>query len=324
MNSFGAPYRDCKRHKHTVDHIFQCFQDCKRGDMIEWENRWNVPHETLAGWYKQWSKDNEWRPYNYECHGIKHRIFTKDEEKAISDFILTEYIQQGFLFTNFEFRRIAVDAFLMKYQDIEDIPEFNCSDGFIQAFKKLNRFSSRRSHYKRRPVFTEKQEQHWNEEIKHIFETVPRDRILNCDETSWRIYPNGILTWAEKGSNSVQTQIQGDEKECITVLATISSSGTKLPLLLIAKGKTNRCEQSQLDNVVFHHATHSENGWMTEHTFSQYLFLIREYMGNSEVHLILDIYSAHRTNQMKQIAAANNIHLHFIPAGMTDIYQPLE
>lgn len=58
--SFGAPHRDYKRHKHTVNHIFQCFQDRKRGDMIEWENRWNVPHATLAGWYKQWSKDNEW------------------------------------------------------------------------------------------------------------------------------------------------------------------------------------------------------------------------------------------------------------------------
>jgi hypothetical protein len=45
--------------------------------------------------------------------------------------------------------------------------------------------------------------------------------ILNCDETAWRLYPNNILTWWDTAADSVSIHIQGDEKEALTVLATI-------------------------------------------------------------------------------------------------------
>jgi hypothetical protein len=140
-----------------------------------------------------------------------------------------------------------------------------------------------------------------------------------------RLYPNGILTWAEKGTDGVHLNCTGDEKACITVMATISAAGDKLPLFFIAKGKTARVERSQIGDVGPHGVTHSESGWMTVVTFKEYLTLLRESHPEIPViHLVLDVYAAHRSQGSKDLAEQLGIKLHFVPAGCTDLLQPLD
>jgi hypothetical protein len=146
------------------------------------------------------------------------------------------------------------------------------------------------------------------------------DMILNCDETSWRLYPNNILTWWDTGADDVSIHIQGDEKEALTVLATVSASGAKWPLYFLAKGKTTRVERMQIGDVGTHWRSHSVSGWMTSDTFTEYLRLLRDQVLNHGViHLILDLHSSHRTMEVNAAAAALNIQLHYVPAGMTDV-----
>jgi hypothetical protein len=56
--------------------------------------------------------------------------------------------------------------------------------------------------------------------------------VLNCDETGWKLYPNSILTWADTGSQNMGISITGNEKDALTVLATVSLTGQKLPLYI--------------------------------------------------------------------------------------------
>lgn len=77
----------------------------------------------------------------------------------------------------------------MKYMDDES-PEFMASNGFIYNFKKHHGFSSRAAHYKRRPVTDSSFVEKWKAEIRQVFKTVPRDHILNCDETSFPLGGN--------------------------------------------------------------------------------------------------------------------------------------
>jgi hypothetical protein len=64
---------------------------------------------------------------------------------------------------------------------------------------------------------------------------------------------------------------------------------------------------------------------MTEETFEQYFGLLRHYYpADSELYLMLDSYSAYRTEGVKERVRALNIRLSFIPPGMTDIFQPLD
>ena len=122
----------------------------------------------------------------------------------------------------------------------------------------------------------------------------------------------------------VKVYIQGAQKEGLTVLASITASRCKLPLWIIAKGTTERCH-AQVGDPQGHLVTHSENGWTTVETFSEYLMSLRErYPDDDPVYLVLDCYSVHRTDEIRQLAKTLGIELIFIPPGLTDEYQPLD
>jgi len=109
------------------------------------------------------------------------------------------------------------------------------------------------------------------------------------------------------------------------VIASITAGRTKLSLHLIASGKTERCEGSQFGDVGPHWTDHSQSGWTTEETFIRYLQRLRQYFDDGEpIWLLLDCYSAHRTDNAKAYAADIGVNLLFIPPGLTDELQPLD
>jgi hypothetical protein len=122
----------------------------------------------------------------------------------------------------------------------------------------------------------------------------------------------------------VQVKINGSDKDGMTVLASITADGKKLPLLFIAKGRTERVHQTQIGNVEGHWVNHTESGWETESCFIDYLNKLRVAMGSDPFHLICDLYAAHRTDAVKAHARKLEITLHLIPASCTDELQPLD
>lgn len=306
-----------------ADDVFAMFLT-EDGTLAQISRDFGIPPKTVSNWHKQFIKDPEWRPYLGKNHGLHHRIFTDEEEANIKSYINDNYINQGKLFTDADFRILLTDAFLEKHSLDEVLPFFMMSAHFIFDFKERNHISSRTAHAKRRSDIDEDRNIEWENNICELLNDFPRDKILNCDETSWRVYPKSIKTWAEKGAQNIQFHINGDEKESITVLATITSIGTKCPLFVIAKGKTKQCEESQLGDTAYHYKTHSENGWSTNETFQEYLHFISNYFNHEPLHLLLDLHTSHRGPSIYKLAAELNITLHYIPAGQTDRYQPLD
>ena len=49
------------------------------------------------------------------------------------------------------------------------------------------------------------------------------DRILNADESGWKLLPKGLLTWSETGVDNMSWQGNVNGKNQITVLATKQS-----------------------------------------------------------------------------------------------------
>jgi hypothetical protein len=103
-------------------------------------------------------------------------------------------------------------------------------------------------------------EERWVGAIHELIDMNDPGRILNVDETSWRLYPRRILTWVEAGAETVPVNVSGDLKECVIVFATISADMRKLPLMFIAAGTTERVEVSQLSEVGEHFTDHSASG----------------------------------------------------------------
>jgi hypothetical protein len=129
---------------------------------------------------------------------------------------------------------------------------------------------------------------------------------------------------APLGAVSVQVQINGDEKDCVTVLASVTAAGDKLPLAFLAAGKSSRVDKSQIGVVEGHWRDHSESSWQRSETFQTYLSNLRAVMGEGSIHLMLDSYSAHRTSAVKESADRLGITLRYIPPGLTDEFRSLD
>ena len=115
----------------------------------------------------------------------------------------------------------------------------------------------------------------------------------------------------------VTCHIDNDTKEGMTVIASITSSREKWPLMLIGKGKTDICLKSyELTDEVW--STHSESGWNTEAVNLEYLDKVSDKM-LGPCCLIIDKYASHRTDSVKEKARALDIELVFVPSGCTDL-----
>jgi hypothetical protein len=264
------------------------------------------------------ANDPEWRPWR-TYHGRRRRIFTPLDETATVLFIKINFPDQRLIFTDDDFREIAIATFLQARAHSEEIPPFQCSPGFIAAFKARHGLSSCKLHDKPRPAVTEKQRLHWMTTIRELIETVRPSRIVNRDETSWLLHPRGILTWAEMGCQTVHAYITRNQKDCITVVPFVTASGEKLPLAFIASEKMPRVEGPQIGVVKGHWRTHSESGRQTAQMFQDHLARLREMMRDGPIHLLLDSCSAHPTREVRATAARLGVTLHFIsPVSLTN------
>lgn len=327
--TFGKTYKRGKYRNYgnieveEASQLIRILRQPQYGDLAFIAHNKKMPSSTIRTWKQKVKKDPDYDPrIGYKRK--RRAIFTIEEEEGIADYIRTNFLEQKRLFTDEDFRLIAIDAYLEKYRDADKVPHFNCSNGYIYDFKMRHRFSSRLSHSKRRPPVQSDEVKNWILKIKELLKREDRRRIINIDETAWVLFPKGILTWAERGAEDVSFYAQGDPKESVTVLAAITADNTRLPLQFIATGKTERVEESQLGDIGYHWSAHSPSGWTTDTTFMQYLDKLSQHYNGEELHVILDCYSVHRTHEVKDFAKALNINLYFIPPGCTDALQPLD
>jgi hypothetical protein len=292
----------------------------------------NLPKTTAHYWLHKWRKDPQWRPWNMkENHGTHNRIFNDWEEAEIKEIIVSQYLEVGKFFTSATFEAVARE----KWRDSGRDPDaFVCSKKFISGFRKRNAFTSRKCYLKRRERGATGQNiEIWTRNIQHLIVqheiNGTLDLVVNCDETAWRLVPTGLMTWAPVGAENVRVDPGTNEKDSVTILASVTADGQKLPLFAIAKGKTKQVERSQLGTATTIVTDHSPSGWTTKETFEHYLRWLAQHYGdriscNRPLNLILDCFSVHRSSDITGLAASLNIKLRFIPAGHTDELQPLD
>lgn len=322
------PYIDYHKYPEVVAKVIPLLKDFKRGDIQKISAHTGFKVRTLYNWADALKKDPQFDPLQKKC-GQHHRIFTDEEEDAITDYIITNILLQGILFTDEDFEELIMHAFLEKHRnDSEDtpIPKFNVSKGFIYDFKKNHRITSKKCHTKRRPD-NKKYDQIFIDDMEDLFSNNDLHYIINIDETGWEVVPGSIKVWHMVGADHVVRYANANQKEKITVVAAIAADGTKMPLQFIAKGKTDAVIETQIGDVGYHFRTFSENGWTTENTFIEYLTGLRHHIGFDDehtIHILMDVFRAHITENVKKSCSELNIKIHLIPAGMTDELQPLD
>jgi hypothetical protein len=123
--------------------------------------------------------------------------------------------------------------------------------------------------------------------------------------------------------------LDGNEKDSVTVLASVTAGGDRFLFFVIAKGKTRRAERNQLGSDETLLRDHSPSRWSTIEIFWRCLdWLAVYYEGcispEHPLHLILDSHSAHGSEEIKEHARSLGIQLWFILARHTDERQPLD
>lgn len=126
-----------------------------------------------------------------------------------------------------------------------------------------------------------------------------------------------------KGDTNSKINVNGDNKSGFTLILTISAAGKFLTPIMVAKGKTERSlKKFELDDQII--GTFSNNGWTNKGIMKIALKEIYKVTNGVKSVLLLDQFTAHVDDFIKNEAKNYNITLIFIPKGQTSILQPLD
>jgi hypothetical protein len=193
----------------------------------------------------------------------------------------------------------------------------------------------------------------WEEQCERSFlrkawvikdEDIPEELLVNSDQTQVLFAPGDKISWAETGSKQVPV-LGCEEKRAFTVLISISSNGTVLPMQVIYTGKTHRSRPSPSSP---HHSDLTAAGFLlqesgtttywsnleTMKTFvdeilAPYFERIKREKGlpaTQKSLWMIDVWSVHRSKEFRTWMRVGhpNILLDYVPGGCTSVMQPCD
>lgn len=206
------------------------------------------------------------------------------------------------------------------------IKQFKASLSWCYKFVHRNGLSFKKVHFERRGSLKPEEVEQFLIALADAIATYGSSRVLNMDETSIKSYNNNLKALSKVGVDTVKRVFDHyNEKECTTYIWTISKNeNLKLPLVLLAKGKTETCEEKHKCEKSEDKYLHSTNGWTTTDVMLKYIKWLWEQMGKKPFALVLDVFRAHKHPNVLKLAKKLQIELIFIPSCGTGIYQPLD
>ena len=261
-------------------------------------------------------------------------------EGGIIYHIYSKFLKKGYQFTDSMCRGIAL-AFWNKYPEYRIAQHFSASYKWIKRFKVKYGLVNRKAHYHRRSDCAKSTAKMYHEKMIALYNKHKEEGtlalLLNIDETNWMINGHRDITWGKIGSEHIEFSGTFPEKDSLTAIAAISADpdNFKLPLCIIREGKTNQSKKILTSIEQYFQIEISESGWSTVRCFANYLIWLRaelnerykkmpNYSNDTKIDIILDLYATHRNSTIKRLASSLNFELHFIPAGLTDSFQPLD
>jgi hypothetical protein len=115
---------------------------------------------------------------------------------------------------------------------------FKCSTTSLRRFLKRSGLSFRRTRAVRRLFLHDGEWTNFTLSLHLALEIFGVTAVMNFDESAWRLVLSADGTVAQDGSEYVKRFMNGDVKAGFTFFASIMANGTKLPLILIVRGKT--------------------------------------------------------------------------------------
>lgn len=153
------------------------------------------------------------------------------------------------------------------------------------------------------------------------------ERVWNCDETGFNMEHDPVRVYAEKGDRSVVSKVSTKSSN-LTVMACVNAKGSRMPPMIITKGKTTRSimgfrTEDAPEGSVW---TFQKNGWISDEIGERWfndVFL--KHCGPERPQLLLlDGHGSHETLAIIERAMEESITLMVFPPHCTHFLQPLD
>jgi hypothetical protein len=196
------------------------------------------------------------------------------------------------------------------------IVDFNCSNGFIDRFKKRNAVEFQIIHGVSDGVPEDISNDWINKKLPELIKDYEPNDIFNGDEFGlfWRILPNKTYKMKGKKFKSGKKSL-----ERISVFVCANMTGTeKLKPIVIGRAREPRCFRGKKSLPVIY--KNNNTSWMKSDIFSEFLKKLNKDMlsQNRKIALILDNCSSH------PVMTLSNIKLIFLPPNTTSVLQPMD
>ena len=294
------------------------------GRLLEIAKSTKIPYKTLEYWRCKLRRNALWTP-NQGRRG-KARKLPCNVEAEVAEKLRNEFIRTQRLCPR---QTVAVE--LSRAWKAAISPEFQAGRTLVSNFLKRQNLTMRKPHVKRRTKVNDSRVTEYLNELQLVKMQMPPRLVINVDETCWRLANGSLRTLAPLGADDVRVLSKCDPKSDVTVIAACCASGHRLPLWVLARGKTDVCEEKfrcheKLRRFIGRKLfiDHSERGWSTSEVMHRYLSWLKELNGGRMLHVVWDLHSSHRDQELRDWATANDIGLTFVPAGQTDEWQPLD
>jgi len=287
-----------------------------------------IDHSMISRWVKQEEKLKSARRKNRRV-GSGRKAKYPEAEAHLKTWLL-EFRKDGIAVTpkmvKVQMKEILIKEFAHIYPNGEN---FLASERWFYGFLKRYGFSMRR-----KTKIGQKLPVHLDEKLLEFQRFIIKKRkqfeyefceIGNMDETPIYFDMVGNLTIEERNAKTVQIRTTGNEKNRFTCVLTVLANGTKLPPIVIFKGKQMPKNLPSGIVVLMH-----PKGWMDESGMKIWFNKVWKKRpggngGNKRKSLlVMDSFEAHKTDAIKNIALDNNTDLAIIPGGLTSIVQPLD
>ena len=163
---------------------------------------------------------------------------------------------------------------------------------------------------------------------------IPKDLIINFDQTALPYICTGKHTYQTQGASNVPLVGKGKKKQ-ITGTFTITMTGQFLPLQLIYQGTTDRCLPKGAEFPDDWDVTYTANHWSNESKAIQHLQMVAfPYVKKRKVELklpehqkamlIFDVFKGQVAVKVTKFVEENDCVIVYVPNNMTNQFQPLD
>ena len=313
----------------------------------------NLKESTVRGWVKQYRNElpraaGELSSETPTGAGIVEKLCEKkrgrplligeDLESQVQEFIREVRASGGVINTAIT---LAAAKGIVLARDANMLSE---SGGYLSLTSNwAKRLMSRMGLVKRKATTTVKITPNMFEDLKKQFlddietvskfEGIPKDLVINWDQTAVRYVP--VSNWTQEVKGAKRVEIVGtDDKRQITATLTVTASGEMLPAQMIYGGKTPAC-LPKVDFPKGWHITFTPNHWANKDTMVAYLYnVLLPYVTATRQNLqladtfpalvLFDHFKGQLTERVLDILDFHNILVIDVPAHCTDRLQPLD